>query len=878
MRRRKRMLDDLDHDIREHIEREAQDNINRGMTPEEARYAAMRKFGNVTLTKEEVRDVWSFVWLEQLLQDVQYGARMLRKNPGFTVVAVLTLALGIGANTTIFSLVNGMLLREPPVRDPNRLMVVSGKWARNGAERDRLPVSAPDFLDWCAQTTEFNGMVAANFDDYTISGGTMPERVSGGRVSPDFFQTLGVAATLGRTILPGEDQPGHDHVVVLSYGLWKEKFGGDPGILGRVIRVNGNAYTIVGVMPSSFRLWDFEARLWVPLAFSPEEIGPTAHNTRFLRVFARLKPGITVKQAIAEMDTIVQRIAEAHPDTNKGWATAVRSLQEYSIEDGNVSIALLFLTVSVSLVLLIACANLANLLLARSLARQHEFAIRAALGAGRVRLARQLFSECLILSLGGAGLGLLLADWGMHALRAQMNWNEGTISLAKTIQLDVRVLVFALAISAASAFVFGLLPALQTSRTNLNIDLKEGSRSSTGGRERHRLQRLLVVGQVALSLVLLAGASLFVEGFLEEIRASAGFNTHNVLTASVSLRGLEYYGAPQREAAFFENALRNLGNLSETESAAVTSDLPFNFPNEKNFEVEGQPVPKPDEQPRCGYFIVSAGYFETLQIPLLQGREFNSSDNGNSSSAIIVDHAFARRYFANVNPIGRHIKVIEGSGTQGKWMEIVGVVGDVNEFLGQRDSRPHLFEPFQAYPSGSMSFVVRTRSDAAGFSDALRRAIWAVDGNQAVASVRTMEGVIADAGQGDDLMAEMMGAFAGIALALAAIGIYGVISYVAGQRMHEMGIRMTLGARPSQVMCSVIRSGMSVAGIGLALGLVTSLALPKLVAASFNGFRASTLPALIAAPVVVAIAAFLACYVPARRAMRVDPMIALRHE
>ncbi|PYU72930.1 MAG: ABC transporter permease [Acidobacteria bacterium] len=874
MRRRRRMLEELDADIREHIERETQDNVERGMTPEEARYAAMRKFGNVTLVKEDVREVWSSVWLGQLLQDVRYALRMLRKSPGFSAVAVLTLALGIGANTAIFSLVNGMLLRKPPVRDPNRLMVVSSKWAGNGGEWDRLPVSAPNFLDWRAQATAFNGMVAANFDDYTISGGTMPERVSGGRVSCDFFHTLGVAATLGRTILPGEDQPGHDHVVVLSDGLWKEKFGGDPGILGRVIRVNGNSHTIVGVMPRSFRLWDFDARMWVPLAFSPEELAPAARNTRFLRVFARLKAGITAKQAVAEMDTIAQRIAEAHPDTNKGWATAVKSLQEYSIEDGNVSTALLFLTVAVSFVLLIACANMANLLLARSLARQHEFAIRAALGAGRARLARQLLSECLILSLGGAGPGLLLAYWGMRALRAQMNWNEGAVSLAKTIQLDVRVLVFALVISAASAFVFGLLPALQVSRT----DLKEGLRSSTGGRERHRLQRLLVIGQIALSLILLTSASLFIEGFLEEVRASAGFNIHNVLTASVSLRGLEYYGAPHREAAFFENALRNLGNLPETESAAVTSDLPFSFPNEKDFEVEGQPVPKPDEQPRCGYFIVSADYFATLQIPLLQGRGFNSSDNSNSSSTIIVDRAFARRYFANGNPIGRHLKVIEGSGARDKWMEIVGVVGDVNEFLGQRDSRPHFFEPFQAYPSGSMNFVVRTRSDAAGFSDGLRRAIWAVDGNQAVARVRTMEGVIADAGQGDDLMAEMMAAFAGIALALASIGIYGVISYIAGQRMHEMGIRMTLGARPNQVMRSVIRSGMSVAGIGVALGLMTSLALPRLIAASFNGFHASAVSALVAAPVVVAIAAFLACYVPARRAMRVEPMVALRHE
>jgi predicted permease len=878
MRRRKRMLEGLDEDIREHIARETQDNIERGMTPEEAHRAAMRKFGNVTRVKEETREVWSFVWIEQLLADIRFGLRMLYKSPGFTAAAVLTLALGIGANTTIFSLVNGILLRKPPVRDPDRVVIVSNKWAGNGGEWDRLPVSAPDFLDWRAQSTAFSGMVAGSFDDYTISGGTTPERVSGGRVSSDFFQTLGVAAALGRTILPGEDQAGHDHVVVLSDGLWKEKFGADPGILGRVVRINGNSYVVIGVMPSAFHLWDFEARMWVPLAFSGEEIASSGRKERFFRVFARIKPGITEKQAAAEMDTIAQRLAEAHPDTNKGWGVAVKSVQEYSIEDGNVTTGLLFLTVAVSFVLCVVCANLGNLLLGRNLARQHEFAVRAALGARRARLVRQLLSECMILSLAGGGIGVLLAHWGVQALRAQMNWSDGAVSLAQTLQIDVRVLAFSLAISAMAAFVFGLLPALQISRADLNIDLKEGARSSTGGRERHRLQQLLVVAQVALSLVLLAGASLFVESFLEEIRASAGFNTHNVLTSSVSLRGLEYYGAPQREAAFFENALRNLANLPEVESAAVTSDLPFNFPNERNFAVEGQPVAKPDEQPRCGYFVVSPGYFETLQIPVLQGREFHASDNVNSSPVVIVDRAFARRYFANENPLGRHIKIIEGGGTKDEWREIVGVVGDVNEFLGQRDSRPHFFEPFLNYPTGSMNFVVRIRSSPSGFSEALRGAIWAVDSNQAIASVRTMDAVIADAGQGDNLMAELMSTFAGIALALAAIGIYGVLSYMAEQRAHEMGIRMTLGAKPTQVLWLMIRSGMSLTGIGVALGLVTSLALPKLVAASFSGFHASPAPALVAAPVVVAFAGLLACCIPARRAMRVDPMVALRHE
>jgi putative ABC transport system permease protein len=868
---------DLTEELRGFLELAVEEKIKQGINPKEALRRVRLERGSLEVTKEIVRSAgWESV-LETFGQDVRFGLRLLRKSPGFTAVALITLALGVGVNTTIFSFVDGILLRKPPVPDPDHLMVVSSRWAGNGGAWNRLPVSAPDFLDWRTRATAFPGMVAGNFDDYTISGEIVPERVEGARVSAEFFQTLGVNAALGRTIVAGEDQPGHDRVVVLSHGLWREKFARDPAILGRVIRVNGNSYVIVGVMPSSFRLWDFEAQLWIPLAFSREEIAPSGRKDRFLRVFARLKPGVTSTQAAAEMAAIAHRIAESHPETNQGWGAAVESVQQYSIDDANVKTAILFLAITVGFVLLIACANLANLLLARSLARRQEFAIRAALGAAGVRLTRQLLSECLILSFTGGALGALLAYCGLGVLRRQMSWSEGATSLAQTLQLDVPALIFTLALSAASAFIFGLLPAVLVSRTDLNDDLKQASRI-THGRERRQVQRLLVVGQVALALVLLTGASLFLESFLEEIRAAPGFNTHNVLTASLSLRGSEYHAAPRREAAFFGNALRNLLTLAEVESAAVTSDLPFSFPNEKNFLVEGQAPPKPDEPPRCGYFVVSPGYFATLQVPLLQGREFQASDNAGSNPVVVVDRAFARRYFPGRNPIGRHIKVIETGQPKGESREIIGVVGDVAEFLGQRDSRPHFFEPFLAYPTDSMNFVVRTRSISTGVSEALRSAIRAVDSNQAIARVRTMDAVIADAGQGDDLMAELMGVFAGIALALAALGIYGVVSYMAEQRAHEMGVRITLGAKPSQAMGLMIRSGMSIAGIGTALGFSASLALPKLVSATFNGFHASPATALAAAPAVVTVAVFLACYVPARRAMRVDPVVALRHE
>jgi putative ABC transport system permease protein len=892
---RKNQVDrELDEELGAYLEMEAAEKMRQGVSRKDALREVRLERGSLEITKELVRSGgWEF-FVETCWQDLRFGLRMLRKNPGFTAVAILTLALGIGANTTIFSIVNGLLLRKPPVRDADSVMVVSTKYEAEARTPDRFPVSAPDFLDWCEQASVFSRMAAANFDDYTISDGTIPERVTGGRVSANFFQALGVGAAIGRTILPGEEQFGHHYVVVLSDELWRKKFDRDPRVLGRVMRINGNPYAIIGVMPGSFRLWDFDAEIWMPLAFSREEIAPTGRSSRFLRVFGRLKPSFGQKQAASEMETIARRIAGTHPDTNKGWGTTVMSLQQFGIADANATTAVMFLMAAVSFVLLIACANLANLLLGRNSARRREFSVRAALGAGRNRIARQLVTECLLVSLAGGSLGVLLAFWGLDALRSQFNWNQDAVAMAKEFSIDMRVLLFTIAISFMAAILFGLAPALQILRRSPGEGLKEDSRNFTGGRERHRLQRLLVIGQIAMSLILLAGASLFIEGFLEEMRANAGFNSRNLLTASVYLRGLEYYGAPQREAAFFENVLRNLKSSSEVESTAGASDLPFNFPSWKSFTIEGHPVSRPDERPSSGYFVVSPGYFKVLQLPVLQGREFTPSDNADSAPVVIVDRAFAKKYFGNEYPIGRHINTSNENPTPDKggawnvcpwatcgsvrWSEIVGVIADVTEFVGQREPRPHFYEPFLAHPTGSMNFVVRTHRDAAGFSDSLRRAALAADPNQAIASVRTMDRLIADSSSGDDLMSELMGAFAGIALLTAAIGIYGVLSYMVGQRVHEMGIRMALGAEPSQVLGLVIRRGMAMSGIGVVLGLAVSLALPRLFAATFDNFHAHSAVAVGIALLVVGGAAFLACWFPARRAMRVDPMTALRYE
>jgi predicted permease len=866
---------DLDAEIESHLQMHVEDNLRAGMAPQEARRQALIKLGGVEQTKESYRERRGVPFLETTLQDVRFGLRVLRKNPGVTLVAIVTLALGIGMNSTIFSVVSAILLRKPPVHDPGRVVMVSSVDPASTFAADRSAVSALDYLDWHAQSTAFSDMAAADFDDFTISGETTPQRVAGARVSPDFFRVLGVGPALGRTILQGEDEAGHDQVVILSDQLWKGRFGGAPEVVGRTVKINGNRYTVVGVMPGTFHLWNFEAQVWTPLAFSPENLRPSARSQRSLRVFARLRPGVDERHATAEMQTIAQRIAQSHRDTNEGWGASVMSLQRYTIADANATAASAFLMAAAVFVLLIGCANLASLLLARNSARQREFSIRATLGAGRSRLARQLLTECVLLSLAGGTLGVLLAFAGVRALRSQFNWNEYAVAMGKEVSVDVPVLIFTVTISLMAAILFGLVPALQISRRDASTSLKEGGRGTSGGRERHRLQRLLVVAQLALSLFLLVGAGLFVEGFLEEFRASTGLNPHNVLTASVSLRGLEYF-QPQRQKQFFENVLHQLGSLPEVQSAAAASDLPYNFPGDVRFTIQGHPPVKPEERPNCGYFVVSPKFFAVTQIPLLQGREFAPSDNGSAPPVVIINDAFSKQFFADVNPIGAHVHV-EGR-PQNQWSEIVGVVGDVREFLGQAKPRPELFEPFLANPSGLMRLVVRTRTDPASLSDALRHAVWAADPDQAVTEIRTMDRVISDSSTGDDLMSGLMAGFALLALVMAAIGIFGVLSYLVGQRTQEMGIRLALGAEPNQVLRLVLRNGMTLVGAGAGIGFLISLALPKLIAAGFENFRFHSVWVLALAPIIVIVVGFGACYAPARRAMRVDPMVALRYE
>jgi predicted permease len=876
---RRRLYSDLSAEMRAHLQEKIDTLVASGMSRAEATRTARREFGNLTLIEERSREVWQWPSLESFFADIRFAFRMLRKSPGFTAVAVLTLALGIGANTTILSVVSGLILRKPPVRDPDGLLTITSRNPANFSFADMSPVSAADYLDWRDQATDFASVAAMALDNFTISGNFAPQLVPGARVSANFFQVMEVQPVIGRPFLSGEDQPGKDKALLISTQLWKAKFAGDPRVLGQSIKINGNPYTVVGVMPESFGTYDSYTQLWFPLVFSSDEFGPGKRSFRFLRVFARLKPSRRVPEASAQMDGIAARIAAEHPDTNKGWGARIMTDQQYTVRDWNAENALFLLMGTVGLVLLVACANVASMLLARNSTRAQEFSIRAVLGAGRLRIARQLLTECLLLSIAGGLLGIAIAYAGLRAILTQFNWNENVAIISQSIRIDSRVLILTAAISFLVAIIVGIAPALRLSRRDPGERLKQAARGATAARQRHRLQRLLVIGQISLSLILLTAASLFVQEFISETRAATGLNPQNVLTALVSLRGLQYYAAPQRQSAFFQSALRQIQNSAEADSVALTSTLPFDFPGSARFVIEGHPVPKPADQVLTEYYVVSPEYFHTLQIPILQGREFTASDVASAAPVAIINAAFARRYFPNQNPVGRHVLINGTVGASAQWSEIVGVTGNVNEQLGQERPRPQLFEPFLARPAGDMSFVIRTRTDPASFSDSLRHAVWSVDGAQAVSDIKTMDRVIADSGQGDNIMAELMGSFAVIALVMAAAGIYGVLSYLVAQRTHEIGIRMALGAERRNVLRLIMRNGTTLIFTGVAFGGLISLALPRAIGAVLSGFGIHQWGLLIAGTTLtVTIAALLACYVPARRAMRVDPTVALRYE
>ena len=865
---------DLSDEMENHLALEIQDKLRSGMSPEEARRQALVKLGGMEQAKELYRDRKSIPILETTLRDLGYSLRTLRKSPGFALTAVITLALGVAVNTTIFSMVSPILLRKPPVPDADRVVTVSS--INKTSPQALSGVSVPDFIAWRQQVHSLRDLAAATSGDVTLSGGTEPQRVAALNVTANYFQAMDVPAAMGRTFLPGEDEAGHEHTVVLSHKLWQSRFNFDRAIVGRTVRIDGERYTVIGVMPAKFRLISFDAALWTPLIFTPQQLAPGGRKDRQLSVLARLKAGVAPEQAQAEMATIAHRLEENYPATNKDWSVRTLSLQEFMIQDANVRPAMLLLMGAVGFVLLIACTNVANLFIARNSARQRELVIRAAVGAGRLRLVRQLLMESLLVGAAGGALGFLLAIWGTALLRSSLTWNDYVRSMASEMTVDWRVLLFCVLLSMLSAIVFGLLPAIQASKVGLSAGLAEGSRGGSGGVERRRLRRALVVGEIALSIILLTGAGVMIQAVVMEMRTALGFNPQHLLTAQIRVSGARL-AEPKTQAAFFQQIVAGVYKLPGVDGAAVVNALPATgSAGRVGFRLEGAGVINKELELKAREYVAGPQYFQLMGIPLLKGRGLLASDSSNAPFAVVVNETFAQRFFPNQNPVGRRI-LIDGLAGE-PWSEIVGVVGNVPDFIGQAKPEPHMYQSYFEAPRDSMTLVVQSKADAATLAPLLRQAIWSVDRDQPVGAIHTMIQVVEDAGMGDRFMGSLMGTFAGLALLLAGVGIFGVIAYNVSQRTREVGIRVALGAGKREVLRLVAGQSALLTGLGVGLGMLGAFPLPNLLGSMFNGLPFDTRPILIIVPTLVALVALVASYVPARRAMRVDPMTALRYE
>jgi putative ABC transport system permease protein len=879
---RAREDEELAEEIRVHLEMEAEENQEAGMPVEEARYAALRKFGNTLRACEEAREMWRWAWVEALKKDLHYGWRMLLKDPGFTAVAVVTLALGIAANTTIFSAVNGWMLRRPRIKDPAKVVVIlTTDPAKGGWAWDRQPVSAFDFVAWRDQSRSFEAMVAAEPEELALSGEGEPEKVRGLRVSADYFQVLGVEAALGRTFLPGEDQSDRKQVVILSHGLWQRRFGSNSKVIGEVVRLNGESHVVVGVMSSRYRLDVYGGpQLWAPLVFPPESILPAGRGNRTLEILARLKPGVGIEAAKAEMETLGQRSEQAYPGTSKGWGATAMSIQHFIADEFGVGMRLQMGVVL--FVLLIACVNIAGLQLARGASRQREFAVRGALGAGRFRLVRQLLVESFLIALAGGGLGLLLAWLGVDLFRRGLSLVADVSPIGQEVTIDHTVLIFTLGLSVFAAILFGLAPAFHQTAVDLHSTLKEGGRAISQSKARYRAQSVLVTAEIALALVLLIAAGVFVQEFLDRVQKGFGIDPNQVLTGNISLSSAGRKD-PSQQATFFQEAIQRLQALPGVISAGATSTLPLgDYERSVTFSIEGRPALSPTERARTNYSAISPDYLRTLRIPLIRGRYLSASDNAQAPPVALVNQAFVQRYFPNEEPIGKRIRLDTSGLDRPEWSEIVGVVGDVRDSFGQRKYVPQAYESYPQKPSSVMTLLARTGSDPAAFAPMLRRAIWSMDKDQPITAVQTMNQLIAGSGASARLMAILMGTFASLGLALAAIGVFGVMAYTVAQRTHEIGIRMALGAQRADVLRMVVRTGtvLGALGTGIGLALAAPLVWLKLGLVYDEGLLPFVQrgPVFLAAVFVIWLAALLASYVPARRATKVDPMVALRFE
>ena len=884
--RRSRMEREMDAELRFHIEAFTEDLVHRGVAREEALRRARIEFGGVERAKEECREARGVSLFDGLTQDLQYAVRTLRKNPGFTTIAVLTLALGIAVNATMFSLVSAFLLRHPPGREPSHIVVISGINPAQSFQADLNGVSAPNYLAWREANHVFEEIAAA--DEYrtvsltaqgTDTSGQLtstgrPEALRASAVSLDYFRVLGVSPQFGRTFAEGEDQPGHEHVAILSHELWERRFGSDASIIGSTIRLNRENYTVVGVMPKSFRLMGFIPQLWTPLVLSAADQAEAARKDRSLDLYARLKPGVTVEQARAEMATLGRRAEESFPAIEKGWGVGVRTLPDYLIQNFNIRAGIAVMMTTVGFVLMIACANVAGLLLARAAGRRKELAIRISLGAGRLRIVRQLLTEGMVIALLGGGVGLLLSFWGINFVRANMSFNDYVAAIP--ISLDWNVALFALAISVISAALCGLVPALNASRTDINTSLKDESRAATAGRSQSRLRTVMVTGEIALALFLLVGSGLLIRRLSAVHHQNMGFLPDHLLTARVTFDSTQYKDATQ-QAAFVRNVLLRLQQIPSAEAVAVTSDLPATGPGKVTFLLKGQPELPANQRPNALDLVITAEFFRAAGIPLLRGRVLTERDNADAPRVVLVNQEFVQHHLKDQEPLGKQIR-LDVSGATPEWSEIVGVVGNTKSYSDSTREEPQVYEAMLQRPVPSFSLMIRAGSDPNNLAAAMRNAVAQVDAELPLTNVMSMSALIERQAYGDPIFEQLMGTFAFLALILAAIGIYGLVAYSVGQRTHEIGIRMALGAGKPEVLGLVLWQGLRMTVIGAAVGILLALPLPKLFEAMFYDLHIQEPALYFIVPIAMAVVTMLATYIPARRAMRVDPIVALRYE
>jgi putative ABC transport system permease protein len=794
-------------------------------------------------------------------QDIQYGIRALVKRPAFTIALVLILALGIGANTAMFSTINSILLRKLPFEDPARLVTVWETIPQQGI--DKSTVSVPTFAQWQTQNTVFDQMAIYDVDTHVLTHAGEPERIPSAQVSPNFFSVLGVQAILGRTFAPDENQPGRDHVVMLSHSLWQRRFNSEPTVIGRTLVLSNTNYTVVGILPQDFQFID-QAEIWSPLSIEDERQNCDACHS--FTVIARLKKNQSLEQAHAEMTVLAGRLQQQQQEP-KG--VNVVTLGDHLV--AGVRRSLLILLATVSFVLLIACINVANLLLARTGERQREFAVRAAMGATRLRLIRQLIIESVIIALSGGVLGLALARGCMEVVSALIP--QGV--LHDRIVLDVKVLGFTFLLSLLTGIVFGLIPAIKASQVKFNELLKDSTRGSTGGVQHAYLRRLTIISEVALSLLLLVGAGLMIKSFLLLQRTSPGFNPDNLLTARVFLSADDFPEA-QQKAAFFHQALQQLETIPGVESVGATTTLPLSGASMNfRFSVDGQVAKVSAEKTQAQYRAISPDYFRTMGIPLLQGRGFTDRDESNAPGVVVINETMARRIFPEGDALGKHLTITYGKPTQ---REIVGIVGDVKHLRLNEAAKPEMYVPYSQNPWSFMTFLIRAAVPPTDLVSTVRQRIWSINKNQPIDKILTMNQILYESVAQPRLSAFLLGTFAALSFLLSAVGIYGVMSYLVSQRTHEMGIRMALGASRANILKLVIKQGMTNVLFGIAAGLILSLIATRILSGLLYGISATDPTTLIQASLLLAGTALIACFIPARQATRYDPLIALRTE